>query len=262
MPWESTPVQLTKTQRKTLKATLRSKSATAQEKVRARIILDCANGLKNKDIARRVGVHENTVVKWRMRWKAGTKDAQISDYGELTGRPRSILLPKTMKHIKKKAAQAPPAPHTRWTVRLMAAEVGISLATCQRALRELDITFYKDTAIDSATKTNSRTKKRTQSAKRHPQHIAVEARVPLKTLKADLRKLSTAAFVAQHKVSRSTVQRLRAKYNIAAPTPIKHRQPKHQAMREDIPLASDIDALVDEYHADGSAKKHAKRFNH
>ena len=85
MPWTSAPVQLNSEQRRTLKHVLKQSGSSASEKMRASIVLLCDQGLKNKEIASRLGIHENTVVKWRGRWKNGTRDAKVTDYGELTG---------------------------------------------------------------------------------------------------------------------------------------------------------------------------------
>lgn len=139
MPWMSAPVQLTKPQRIELKKVLKSSKTDPKEKMRASIILLCDEGAKNKEIAKRLGIHENTVVKWRGRWKEGKRDAKVADYGELTGRPRTVLTPGLLKKIAKKAQSQPPKGQNRWTVRSMAYAVDIRVATCQRALKELNI---------------------------------------------------------------------------------------------------------------------------
>ncbi len=138
MPWESRPVVLTNKQRNELKKIPEPKEVSEKEKMRALIVLLLGEGLKNKEIAKRLKVHENTVVKWRGRWTGDNKDASVDDYGELTGRPREVLVPEFLKKVQK-IIQSPPKGAPRWTVRTLAAKLDIPTATWQRALVELDI---------------------------------------------------------------------------------------------------------------------------
>ena len=100
MPWESRPVELTKSQRSELKTVASDPTSSEKEKCRALIVLLLGEGLKNKEIAKRLNVHENTVVKWRGRWTGVNDDARVSDYGELTGRPRNVLVPEILEKIE------------------------------------------------------------------------------------------------------------------------------------------------------------------
>ena len=144
MPWVSRPVTITAAQRKELMAIAKSKEASHKEKMRALIVLLLGEGLKNKEICKRLQVHENTVVKWRGRWTGDNSDAKVVDYGELTGRPRNVLVPKTLEKIKRVANGKPPKGKSRWTVRSLAAHFDMSVATMQRALKELDIKPDRD----------------------------------------------------------------------------------------------------------------------
>jgi len=145
MPWVSAKVTLTKEQRKELKKIAGSKDSTEREKVRALVVLLCAEGLKNKEIAKRLRVHENMVVKWRGRWKEDNTDPKsVSDYGELTGRPRSVLTEAKLSRIYDMVRSTPPKNHYRWTVRSLAKAMNIPIATAQRALVELDVKLYEN----------------------------------------------------------------------------------------------------------------------
>lgn len=139
MPWESRPVHLTPQQRELLKQTANSRTAPEKEKCRALIVLLLGEGLKNKEIARRLNIHENTVVKWRGRWTGENSDAKIGDYGQLTGRPRSVLIPEKLTQIRQLAQSPPPDGSTRWTVRSLAKVLRLPIATVHRALNDLDI---------------------------------------------------------------------------------------------------------------------------
>lgn len=141
MPWKSRPVKLSKEQRSQLKHIANSDTASEKEKCRALIVLLLGEGLKNKEIASRLKIHENTVVKWRGRWTGENRDAKVSDYGELTGRPRSVLVPENLDRIAALCKKDPPAGARRWTVRSLAKEVKLPVATVHRALKDLGITL-------------------------------------------------------------------------------------------------------------------------
>jgi transposase-like protein len=61
-------VSLTATQRRVLEGRLRRPTAQQREVVRARIVLQAADGEQNIRIAGRLGVAVNTVSKWRKRF--------------------------------------------------------------------------------------------------------------------------------------------------------------------------------------------------
>ena len=142
MPWESRPVVLTAKQSNDLKEVARSTTSSEKEKVRALIVLLLGQGLKNKEIGKKLSVHENTVVKWRGRWTGDNEASKIIDYGELTGRPRNILIPEMLEKIRKTSQTRPPSPAQRWPVRKLATKFQLPVATMQRALVELDINLY------------------------------------------------------------------------------------------------------------------------
>ena len=148
MPWESRPVELTKSQRNELKTVASDPASSEKEKCRALIVLLLGEGLKNKEIAKRLNVHENTVVKWRGRWTGVNDDARVSDYGELTGRPRNVLVPEILEKIEKAARNKPPKGIPRWTVRRLAAHFKLPVATTQRALVELGINLVKESSFN------------------------------------------------------------------------------------------------------------------
>ena len=148
MAWESRPVVLPATQRNQLQKIAHNTTSGEKEKSRAQIVLLLGEGLKNKEIAKRLGVHENTVVKWRGRWTGDNKNAKVADYGETKGRPTSVLVGSTLKRIEKLAKSKPPKGKHRWTVRSLAQEMNIPAATIQRALIKLNISPYDTTVHD------------------------------------------------------------------------------------------------------------------
>ncbi len=143
MPWESTPVHLDNEQRQQLKRIAGSKKVAEKLRCRALIVLLLNEGLSNSDIAHRLSVHENTVVKWRMRWAGNNTDAHINDYGVLTGRPRTQITEELIERLKKVIASPPPADKKRWTVRSLAKALNLSTSTTQRALKESKTVLHR-----------------------------------------------------------------------------------------------------------------------
>lgn len=143
MPWESRPVQISANQKRKLKKIANSPSSSNEERIRALIVLLLGEGLKNKEIVQRLGVHENTVVKWRGRWTGSNKDAHVGAYGKSGGRPRSALTADKLEQIAKTTKTRPPKGRKRWSVRTLADAVKLPVATTQRALVELGIQLSK-----------------------------------------------------------------------------------------------------------------------
>jgi transposase len=100
--------------------------------LRARIVLACATGDQNKEVAERLGVDRATVSKWRRRFVA---DRLGGLYDEpRSGAPRSIddarieaVIVKTLESI--------PADATHWSSRGMSKASGLSVSTVQRIWR-------------------------------------------------------------------------------------------------------------------------------
>lgn len=144
MPWKSRPVYVSDQQRQYLMKVADDQSCSEQERQRARIVLLLAAGYKNKDIADRLNVHENTVVKWRGRWtRQNTNPESILDSIALTGRPRSVLTDDKLTEVERAINGAPPEGKLRWTVRALAQRLRLPVATTQRALVELSIDLNK-----------------------------------------------------------------------------------------------------------------------
>lgn len=106
----------------------RRKSAQGLAK-RARIVLECANGLSNLEVARIVGVSNQTVGTWRTRFiehrLAGLEDLPRS------GAPRRHDDDK-IEEIVSKTLESTPPNATHWSVRTMAKEAGVSRDTVSR----------------------------------------------------------------------------------------------------------------------------------
>jgi transposase len=104
--------------------------------LRARIILHCRHGHSNRQVARRLGVTQQTVCKWRQRFIAermhGLRDQPRS------GAPRSIS-DSLVEAVLAKTLHEPPPGTERWSSRRLASEIGISQRAVLRIWRAFEL---------------------------------------------------------------------------------------------------------------------------
>ncbi|HEV2780890.1 MAG TPA: helix-turn-helix domain-containing protein [Actinophytocola sp.] len=100
---------------------------------RSKIVLACAEGAANKDVAATLGTREQTVAKWRGRFVRRRLDG-LSDEPR-PGAPRKITDEQVEKVITKTLEQAPARGDTHWSTRSMAQSVGMSQTTISRIWR-------------------------------------------------------------------------------------------------------------------------------
>jgi len=118
-----------------LRNRVRAKTTSQRDSLRARIILERAQGKKAEEVARQLSVSVTCVSKWSSRFEteglAGLKDA--------IGRGRKPSLPKEkIEQVLTKVTQ-PPKGRRRWSVRTMARAVGISHDSVQRIWKANDL---------------------------------------------------------------------------------------------------------------------------
>ncbi|MDP9385185.1 MAG: IS630 family transposase [Actinomycetota bacterium] len=122
-------VELSEAEREQLESwsrRLRTSRALAE---RSRIVLLAGDGLRTGEIADRLGVHRNTVAKWRRRFEAERLDGLVDE--PRPGQPRTITDQKVDEVITKTLESAP-KDATHWSTRSMAAEVGLNQSAVQR----------------------------------------------------------------------------------------------------------------------------------
>jgi transposase len=98
--------------------------------LRIRIVLDAAQGLANREIARRNSTSVPTVLLWRKRWESSGVTGLLEDRPR-SGRPRQIDEAKE-DAIVKATLQTVPKNATHWSTRTMAAVHTVSPATVRR----------------------------------------------------------------------------------------------------------------------------------
>jgi transposase len=113
----------------------RAKSAQAVA-LRARIVLACANGETNKDVASRLGVAAHTVSRWRARFVKDRLDGLLDE--ARPGRPASITLDQ-VEDVIVATLESTPANATHWSRASMAKRSGLSKSTIGRIWKDFEL---------------------------------------------------------------------------------------------------------------------------
>jgi len=111
--------------------TTRRKSAQALA-MRARIVLRCATGVTNREVARQLGVSDAMVGKWRSRFVAKRLDGLFDE--PRPGAKRTITDDKVERVIVK-TLEEKPREATHWSTRSMAKATGMSQTSISRIWR-------------------------------------------------------------------------------------------------------------------------------
>jgi transposase len=96
---------------------------------RSRIVLLVADGLRPGEVAERLGVHRNTVAKWRRRFEAERLDGLVDE--PRPGQPRTVT-DAMVDEVITKTLESAPKNATHWSTRSMAAEIGLTQSAVHR----------------------------------------------------------------------------------------------------------------------------------
>ena len=127
-----TPLVLSDEERETLERWVRRQKSAQALALRCRIVLACAGGATNNDVAALVGVHPATVGKWRARFVARRLDGLSDD--PRPGAPRTIT-DAAVERVIVMTLEETPSDATHWSTRSMAKEVGMSQTAISRIWR-------------------------------------------------------------------------------------------------------------------------------
>jgi transposase len=132
----STPISLSKKERSELIALTGKRNVSHGFARRARIILLADEGLDNVEIAVRVGLHRNSIAKWRNRYERG-------GISGLHDRPRpGAPLKYTPAQIQKavtKVCGKPPKGMSRWSHTSLSRALKMPRSVVQRILKKHDL---------------------------------------------------------------------------------------------------------------------------
>src|SRR5438309_2867907 len=104
--------------------------------VRSRIVLECASGLDNKQVAGKLGVTQATVGKWRSRFVELRLDGLSDD--PRPGRPPSITV-EQVEDVVIATLEKAPANATDWSRTKMAERTGLSRSSIGRIWQAFDL---------------------------------------------------------------------------------------------------------------------------
>jgi len=122
-------IELSEVEREQLESWSRRQTTANALAQRSRIVLLAGDGLRTGEIADRVGVHRNTVAKWRRRFEAERLDGLVDE--PRPGQPRTIT-DQQVDEVITKTLESAPKDATHWSTRSMAAEVGLNQTAVQR----------------------------------------------------------------------------------------------------------------------------------
>jgi len=119
-------------ERETLERWARRRTSSQALALRCRIVLACAEGESNTDVAQRLGVARSTVNKWRARFVVERLDGLHDE--PRPGGPRTIG-DDDVERVIVKTLEETPRHATHWSTRSMAAATGLSQSAISRIWR-------------------------------------------------------------------------------------------------------------------------------
>ena len=113
---QAAPVELSAEERDYLRRQVRRQRVGRAFSERCEIVLLCADGLNNRQISARTGIHEQTVGKWRRRFVEERLEGLYDE--PRPGRPRTITDDQVAAVIERTLTSTP-ADATHWSIRSM-----------------------------------------------------------------------------------------------------------------------------------------------
>jgi transposase len=129
-------LEVTGAEREALGRFVRRRKTAQQLALRSRIVLRCADGLSNREVAKQLRVHEATVCKWRGRFVRKRLDGLLDN--PRSGTPRKIS-DETVERIVTVTLESTPSDATHWSTRDLAKRIGVSQSTVSRVWRAFNL---------------------------------------------------------------------------------------------------------------------------
>ena len=123
-------IKVNEDDKRTLTRWSRGKRTEARLVVRAKIVLLAAKDVKSIEIAERLGIHNDTVGRWRTRFAEQGIDGIRKDQPRSGRKPTARMAVESA--IIKKTTQEKPRNATHWSTRSLAEELGITQSMVHR----------------------------------------------------------------------------------------------------------------------------------
>jgi transposase len=126
------PLHVSAEERQKLESWVRRPKTAQRLAWRARIVLSCAEGKKNQDVAQQLGLDVHTIGKWRERFRRKGLEGLADE--PRPGAPRRISDEQVETAITR-TLETQPAQGTHWSTRSLAREMGLSQTAVSRIWR-------------------------------------------------------------------------------------------------------------------------------
>ena len=136
------PLVLADDERQVLEQWVRRAKTSQALALRSKIVMACAEGVPNKEVAARFSVTPQMVGKWRARFVVRRLEG-LSDEPR-PGQPRKVTDAKVEEVIVKTLEQAPPGGDTHWSTRSMAAAAGLNQTAVSRIWRAFGLKPHRE----------------------------------------------------------------------------------------------------------------------
>ena len=130
------PIVLTDEERDKLQQWAHRPKTSQRLALRARIVLGCADGMENRQVARQLRITDQTVCKWRERFRQARLEGLADE--PRPGAPRQITDSQVEALITRTLESAPPQ-GTHWSTRTMAKTIGMSQSAVSRVWRAFSL---------------------------------------------------------------------------------------------------------------------------
>jgi transposase len=127
------PLELSDEERQVLTGWIRRRTTAQALALRSRIVLECAQGRSNSEVAASLAVSRETVRKWRSRFVRDRLEGLTDE--PRPGAPRKITDEQVERVITATLEQKPPHNDTQWSTRSMAKATGMSQSAISRIWR-------------------------------------------------------------------------------------------------------------------------------
>lgn len=127
---------------------MRRRSTPQAWALRCRIVLACAEGASNKDVAARLDSTPHAVGRWRARFV----EHRIAGLGDMprSGGPRSVT-DEQVAALVAKTLESAPKNATHWSTRSMARQTGLSQSTVSRVWRAFGLQPHRSETFKLST---------------------------------------------------------------------------------------------------------------